>query len=122
MFVPGQIIMDVRYILANSVPTPRPTRHHAPIFTPLSARHAKRRTLAGASGIGAPAFATGTRPAENPLTACMKLSLAANIDDSRVAPSASRQTGRQAAGILLLLLAVGWVPLLARAEGGNQVV
>ncbi len=56
------------------------------------------------------------------MTACMKLSLAANIDDSRVAPSAFRQTGRQAAGILLLLLAVGWVPLLARAEGGNQVV
>lgn len=52
----------------------------------------------------------------------MKLSLAAKIDLSRVSSSASRQTGHQAAGILLLLLAVWWAPLLARAEGGNQVV
>jgi uncharacterized protein (TIGR03790 family) len=52
----------------------------------------------------------------------MKLSLAAKIDASHVSPSASRQTGLQAAGILLLFLAVWWAPLLARAEGGNQVV
>src|SRR5580700_11358541 len=120
MFAPGQIIMDVRYILANSAPTPRPTKHHAPIFTPRSARHAKRRTSAGASGIGAPIFATGTRPAENRLPACKKLFLAANIDVSRVSPSTSRQTGHRASGILLLLLVMWWAPLLARAEGGNQ--
>src|SRR5271154_753668 len=132
MFTTGLTFMDVRHILANLAPIPKPIKHRAQIFTPLSATRRKRRTLAGASGIGARISATGIRPPGSP---CPECTTHCSATWRRLRPGSdslrrnilpilkAHPDGRFGlAGIFLLLLPPWFAPLAAQADDGSEVV
>src|ERR1700722_9936661 len=131
MFTTGLTFMDVRHISANLAPIPKPINHRAHIFTPLSAARRKRRTLAGASGIGARVSATGIRPPGSPCPECtthcsVPRRLCPGRDSLRrnILPILkAHPDGRFGlAGIFLLLLLPWFAPLPAQADDGSEVV